>query len=160
MEQLLEKCNCINIFCAPCFWKIYLDISILCSEENPTVHPSSPFSDQVVLLSGFRWTKNLVPSGTRGVFIQSNWPNKSTHTDNFGFFLDVCRTFKVNSACGINLSYSRTIKNGSTDARPALRWFLNICTPLSTLFAQCIYRGTNWYSTLSLFSAIFKSSAY
>jgi len=52
--------------------------------------------------------------------------------------------FKVITACGSSLSYSRKGNFGLQDARSAKKWFLEFWTARSATLRLCICGGTSW----------------
>ena len=87
----------------------------------------------------------FVPGGANGVAAKLNSPNIYVYADNNGLVLADLSRFNVILHCSMSLSHSVRGKLGSTIAKPALKWFLNVCMTLSAKFCWCVCGVTSWY---------------
>ena len=76
-------------------------------------------------------TTILVPGEASVVAEKLNSPNMHAYAESFGLDLADLIGFNGVFACSMSLSYSDKVKFGSTLARPALKWFLNVWMALS-----------------------------
>ena len=112
-------------------------------------HPCWPCGAHVPHWLDFSWAIHFVPGGARGVALKSCTPWSCSWADRFGLILDMHKMFKVSSAWFSRRHHRCSGKFLSTEHKPLMKWFLNVCIAHSAALCRWICGGVSRYFVCS-----------